>query len=88
MMTSNTRLWPNVWLMLGHRLRRRPSIKPALSRICWNVLPNPGAAADKRMLSEPANTIHSPNGGLMLVHSLRRRPNIKPTLGRCIVFAG
>ena len=36
--TANTRCWANAVLMLAHRLRRCPNIKPALARVCWVCL--------------------------------------------------
>ena len=47
---ANTRRWSNVGLLLGHRLRRWPNIKPALIFVGYF-----GGASNSRLLCEKAN---------------------------------
>ena len=86
------RHWHSVGVMVVHRLRRWPNIKPTfvqclvfavclfLSLILVSLICIWHCC--------PANVRQRTNIGSMLVQRLRRWPNIKPTLVQCVVFAG
>ena len=89
--TVNMQCWPNVGLMLGHRLQRGPSIKPTLSHRIPCLLPAVRRGTHVCYVQAtvwPSNTGHSPNAVSMLAHRLRRWPNIETALDECPVFAG
>ena len=83
----------NVGLMLSHRLRRRPSLKPMLvqPRV---FLGEKNWDAHREILLQygpvciPVETRRWPGAVLMLVQYLRRWPNISPALGQCLLFPG
>ena len=76
------RRWPNVGLLLVHRLRRWPNRKPALRQrlmfLGW----------DCRLLHSLPVSRRSPNACSMLVNRLRRWPNIESALAASLLFAG
>ena len=78
---ANTTLWHNIDLMLAHRARHSPTIKPAVYEGMCFV----GNAVSLAGDNIPANKIHWPNTGFMLSHRLRRWPNIRPILVQYIV---
>ena len=85
-----TRRWPNVDLMLAHRLRRWPNIKPVMCQLpatwlegCSNrcvMDVNVGTVCNNAVLSAVTGTTRRLNVGLVAAHRLRRWPNTKPTL--------
>ena len=99
---ANMRRWPKlVHCWLAHRLRRWPSIKPALFQcfvfagsqsvsLCWE----PSVLwVCLRFISlqcflwyRRSNTRRWPNAGLMLSHRLWHWANISPVLGYRVVF--
>ena len=79
---ANTRRWCHVGgVMLGHRLRRWPSIIPPTLPQCLVFA--------ERLCSHfhPLHTRCWHNGGLMLGQCLRCWPNIKPALSKGTVCA-
>ena len=87
---SSTRHWPNDGLMLAHRLRRWPSIKPAVvQRFVFAGSQSVSLCCGEsiRLFSlqrflwyRPSITRCWPDAGLMLAHCLRRRASISPVL--------
>ena len=99
----NTPRLINAGLMLVHRLRRRPSITPAMLFSGWgtsSLLDHVNTSEHvnyrtyldlKNTTSRAANTeniSHSPNAGLMLGHRRRHWPNLTATLGQRLLFDG
>ena len=90
---ANTRRWPNVCWMLGHRRRRWTNIKPTLGqhlvfagtnhcrpRAHVAAIIKPAQHAKRQITSNRSTTTrYSPYAGLTLYRRLRRRLNVNPT---------
>ena len=78
---ANMRRWPNVVLLLAHRLRRLSNSEPTL---CQRLK----FAGNTHVIQSTIQSAGTLNVDLLLAHRLRRGLKSKPTLGERLMFSG